>query len=447
MGDKILDTEKDKEPVAFAELFREPISILKNENLLNARHVPDKIVARDDQKQAIANNLVAILRHGEPSNMYIWGDTGVGKTITVKYVLNVLQEGLKSQAKDILIDTVIIDCTAIRSEILACTEILTQLTGIQMKSGFQFYYYLNDIWKFIDKKAKEHAYYTLILFFDEIDLFDSPDDIIYQFSRALAHQKIQSSNVAIGIITASNKKDYLNDLRPNVLSSAAFRFIDFPDYNEDELYEILQSKKEAFVDGALSDEMIRYCAKNVSERYHGDARHAIDILHEAAKIVIQSEGTKITREYLDEAEKVVNDRVTLDMLKKIPLHDRLLILAVYVSNKVMKQNNAKTHPHTGIVLSAYRKICEMIDQRPNGDTYVSGRIKALDNEQILHAEFIKGRGNTKYITVANDVETVIYTLFTEADLKKIEDNYCDLEAVILSKTKRQSVTLAQSNLF
>ena len=74
----------------------------------------------------------------------------------------------------------------------------------------------------------------------------------------------------------------------------------------------------------------------MSERYHGDARHAIDILYEAAKIVIQRESTKITREYLDKAEKVVNDRVTLEMLKRIPLHDRLLILAVYTSNKVMK---------------------------------------------------------------------------------------------------------------
>jgi Cdc6-like AAA superfamily ATPase len=374
------------------------------------------------------------------------------------------------QVKDILIDSVIIDCTAIRSEILACTEILTQLTGIQMKSGFQFYYYLNDIWKIIDKKAKEHAYYTLILFFDEINSFDSPDDIMYQFSRALSHQKIQSSNVAIGIIAASNKKDYLDTLRPNVLSSAKFRYIDFPNYNEAELYEILQTKKEAFVDGALSDDIVRYCAKNVSERYHGDARHAIDILYEAAKIVIQREDTKITRKYLDEAEKVVNDRVTLEMLKRIPLHDRLLILAVYISSKVMKQNNDKMSPHTGIVLLAYRKICEIISQHPNGDTYVSGRIKALDNEQILHAEFVKGRdvsgrikaldneqilhaefvkgrGNTKYITVANDVEAVIYTLFTEADLKRIEDNYCDLEAVILAKTKKQTVPLTQLNLF
>ena len=420
---------------------------MKNENLLNARYIPDKIVARDAQKQAIANNLAAILRRGEPSNMYIWGDTGVGKTITVKYVLNILQDGLKSEAKDILIDAIIIDCTAIRSETLACTEILTQLTGIQMKTGFQFYYYLNDIWKFIDKKAKEHSFYTLILFFDEINSFDSPDDILYQFSRALSHQKIQSSNVSIGIIAASNKKDYLDTLRPNVLSSAKFRYIDFPNYNEEELYEILQTKKEAFVDGALSDYIIRYCAKIVSERYHGDARHAIDILYEAAKIAIQKEDTKISKECLDNAEKVVNDRVTLEMLKQIPLHDRLLILAVYISNKVIKQINSNMSPHTGIVLSAYRKICEIIDQHPNGDTYVSGRIKALDNEQILHAEFVKGRGNTKYITVANDVEAVIYTLFTEADLKRIEDNYCDLEAVILAKAKRQTVPSTQLNLF
>ena len=443
----MISKESNKESGSFTHLFRQTISILQNEQLLNSRHVPDKIIARDDQMQAIANNLSAILRHGEPSNMYIWGDTGVGKTITVKYVLNTLTEGLKTEGKDILIDTVVIDCPAIRSEIPACIEILTQLTGISMKPGLQFYYYLNDIWKLIERKAKDHAFYTLIIFFDEIDSFDAPDNILYQFSRALAHQKIAASNVAIGIIAASNQKDFLNKLRPNVLSSAKFRYCDFPNYNEDELYEILQLKKEAFVEGAISDDMIRYCAKNVADRYHGDARHSLDILYEAAKIVIQNDGTKITKECMDAAEKVVNDRVTLEMLKKIPLHDRLLILAAYITNNVIKQTNTKVLPHTGIVLTAYRKICELVGQKHNGDTYMSSRIKALDNEQMIHAEFIAGRGNTRYITVADDVEAVIYTLFTDADLQKIEDNYSDLEADIFAKIKRPSVKATQSNLF
>lgn len=437
----------DKDPNPFSQLFRHPSNIILNESLLNSRYVPDTIVARDDQMQAIADNLSAILRHGEPNNMYIWGDTGVGKTITVKYLLNVLIDGLKDEGKDILIDVVTIDCSAARSEIPACMEILTQLTGITMKPGLQFYYYLNDIWNLVNKKASEHAFYTIILFFDEIDSFDKPDNILYQFSRALAHQKIKSSNAAIGLIAASNKKNFLDSLRPNVLSSTMFRYCDFPNYNEVELYEILQLRKEAFVDDTISDELIRYCAKNVAERYHGDARQAIDLLHQAAKLVIKNNGSVITREYMDEAEKIINDRFTLEMLKRMPLHDRFLILAVYITNKVMRQTNAKMPPYTGVVLTAYRKICELVEHKSNRDTYMSSRLKALDNEQIIHADFIPGYGNTKYITVADDVAEVIETLFTDMELQKISDNYTDLEAVILAKVKRPTRKSKQSSLF
>lgn len=168
--------------------FFDPVSnIIVNENLLNSRYVPNTVIARDEQMEKMGHYLSPILRQGEPSNMYIWGDTGVGKTITVKYLLRVLTEGLKSEGKDILIDTVVIDCTAFSFEISACVEILTQLSGISIPFGRQFYQYLNDIWQIIERKASEHSFYTLILFFDEIDAFTEPNNILYQFSRALAH--------------------------------------------------------------------------------------------------------------------------------------------------------------------------------------------------------------------------------------------------------------------
>lgn len=91
---------------------------------------------------------------------------------------------------------------------------------------------MNDIWSVVEKKASEHAFYTLILVFDEIDSFVEPNDILYQFSRALAQQSILANNVAIEIIAVSDKKDFLHKrLDDKVLSSAAFTFCNFPDYN------------------------------------------------------------------------------------------------------------------------------------------------------------------------------------------------------------------------
>jgi cell division control protein 6 len=397
--------------------------------------------------EKMGHNLSPILRQGEPSNMYIWGDTGVGKTITVKYLLRVLTEGLKTDGKDILIDSVIIDCTAFSFEISACVEILTQLTGISIPFGRQFYQYLSDIWSIVERKASDHAFYTLILFFDEIDAFTEPNNILYQFSRTLAHQNIKSSNVAIEIIIASNQKDFLDTLNGKVLSSAAFRFIDFPDYNARELYDILLLRKEAFADDVISDDTIMYCAKNVADRFHGDARRAIDMLAEAARSVIKNKGSKITYSDIDLAEKMVNDRATTEMLSKISLHDKYLILAVYIANVVVSQTNSKLPAHSGVVVVTYQKICELLRQKPNGETYVSARLTTLAQRQLINAEYQEGRGNIRYITISNDIEAVINNLFQIQDLDTIKNNYADVESVIFAKLKRNAVKTASLEFF
>jgi archaeal cell division control protein 6 len=442
-GGKISDNIK----VPYTRFFDPVSNIIKCEHLLNSRYVPNIVIARDEQMEKMGHNLSPILRQGEPSNMYIWGDTGVGKTITVKYLLRVLTEGLKTEGKDILIDTVVIDCTASSFEISACVEILTQLTGISTQFGRQFYQYLNDIWQVIERKASEHTFYTLILFFDEIDAFTEPNNILYQFSRALAHQNVKSSNVAVEIIIASNQKDFLDNLNSKVLSSAAFRFIDFPDYNAKELCEILMLRKEAFADGVISDETIKYCAKNVADRYHGDARRAIDILAEAARSVIKNKGSKITAADIDLAEKIVNDRATTEVLSKISLHDKYLILAVHIANSVVSQTNSKLPAHSGVVVVTYQKICELLKQKPNGETYVSARLTTLAQRQLINAEYREGRGNIRYITISNDIVAIIDDLFQIQDMEIIRNNYADIESVILKKLKRQPVKKLSSSFF
>lgn len=428
--------------------FFDPVSnIIVNENLLNSRYVPDIVIARDEQMEKMGHNLSSILRQGEPPNMYIWGDTGVGKTITVKYLMRLLTEGIKTDGKDILIDTVTIDCTAHSFEIAACIEILTQVSGISIPFGKQFYQYLNDIWQIIEKKASEHSFYTLILFFDEIDAFSEPNNILYQFSRALAHQKIKASNVAIEIIIASNQKDFLDTLNGKVMSSASFRFIDFPDYNARELCEILMLRKEAFAEGVIADDVIKYCAKSVADRYHGDARKAIDILAEAARSVIKKGGSKITIEDIDISEKTVNERATTEMLSKISLHDKYLILAVHIANNVVRETNSKLPAYSGVVLVTYQKICELLKQKPNGETYISARLTTLAQRQLINAEYREGRGNMRYITVSNDIEAVIDNLFQIQELEVIKNSFADIESVIMAKIKKQVVKRTNNDFF
>jgi len=75
--------------------------------------------------------------------------------------------------------------------------------------------------------------------------------------------------------------------------------------------------------------------------------------------------------------------------KKITLHDRLLIFAAYLANKIVKQNGSKIPAHTGIVIETYRKICQLTDAEPSGDTYMSSRLKALDVSRLFRRIFTK----------------------------------------------------------
>ena len=133
----------DTPPPSYQTLFKKNSRILQKETLLSLNFIPDTIVARTEQLHSVAQNLSSILNNGDPGNMYIWGDTGVGKTITIKYVLRVLTDGIKDEGQDILIDTVFLNCTVIKSEITACIEILTSLTNVPIKTGLLFYDYLN----------------------------------------------------------------------------------------------------------------------------------------------------------------------------------------------------------------------------------------------------------------------------------------------------------------
>ena len=401
--------------------------ILKNEAILFESFLPKMIVARDKQIDVISTELSPVLWGGRPGNIYASGDSGVGKTIVIRYLLRSLIDTLKERDNNNYIEIITIDCAKIRSEIPVLISILSQLTHTPAKQGLQNYQYYENIWDIINSRAAEYNIYTLMLFIDDVHLFESSDSILFEFSRALSTLDVKGDNVRIGIILASNQRGYLSNLNESVRSSCSFHYHNFPDYGVDELYEILQLRRDAFADGAMPDEAIAACSKLVADRYHGDARRAIDIIHEAAIAAIREHGTQVTLRHIERAEKIVNDKITLDMLQKITLHDQLLMLAVHVASKEVQTAN------TGIVLSVYRAICEVLGYKPNGMTHLSSRITALADKCIVDTETVKCRGNTRHIKLTDDVETVVEDLFPPDDLQKIRDNYYDIQSLIIAK--------------
>ena len=65
-------------------------SIFQDKFVLQANYSPETIPHRDNQIKQIAAILAPTLRLDRPSNLFIYGKTGTGKTLSVQYVCSQL---------------------------------------------------------------------------------------------------------------------------------------------------------------------------------------------------------------------------------------------------------------------------------------------------------------------------------------------------------------------
>ena len=429
----------------YQALFAPHNPIFKEEKMLSRSYVPENIIGRNTQLEQIAANLAPITRHGDPINMYIWGGSGVGKTITIQHVLSILEYGLRENSNNTHVDFIRIDSTSINSDVLVCREILSHLTEIIPLAGFTFSQYLKSIWNEIDRIASKYDYYALIIFFDEIDKFKDPNNILYQLSRAMENKRIKSSNSTIGIITASNKKDFLNSLDNKVQSSTGFVYLQFPDYTGKELCEILTDRIEAFQPGAITEAEIGYCAKRVAEGFHGDARRAIDTIHVAGKVALDQHCKQITTQHINRAEQEITNTATMEMMTRFSKHDQYLITAIYLCNRIIKAEKLNSSPNTGTVLSVYQEICKIVDESSTSEGHISRRISDLDDKQLIHARKVKGYGNTRFITLSFDTESAIDLIYKDPLKIQIEASILDIESIVMSTIKHDRKLFAGSS--
>ena len=194
-------------------------------------------------------------------------------------------------------------------------------------------------------------------------------------------------------------------------------------------------RREAFLDDAVTDELFRYCAKKIADKYHGDARRAIDTIYEAGKIALFENVTCITIDHINTAENAINTRATTEMLQKISAHDRYLILSIHLASMALMNVKGKLPPHSGIVNQVYKKMCELIGDSPNCDTHVSHRLGELGEKQLIHKYEIRGHGNTRFFSVTDDIIDVMDILYTPFIKEAVTKNYADIESIVITNAK------------
>jgi cell division control protein 6 len=381
---------KEKGLVDFFEKYLEKKPIFKNKTILQANYTPSQIFHRDEQMQQLANILAPALRGDKPSNVFIYGKTGSGKTLTVKFTT---QQMLSiAGQKGIPVKVIYLNC---KLKKLADTEyrIVAQLlreygknippTGLPTDEVYHIFF------NTIDKEK-----HVLVLILDEVDQLvgKAGDELLYNLTRINSELK----NTQITLIGISNDLVFTDALDPRVKSSLSEEELVFPPYNAEQIQQILQQRANlAFNPGAVEEGVLEKCAA-FAAREHGDARRALELLRVSGELAERQSDAKVAIAHLDQAEdKIERDRI-LDLVATQPKQFQVTLFSI------LGACSNRQGVFTGEIYSLYEKCCSQTGLRPLTQRRVSDIIAELDMLGIINAKVIsKGRyGRTREISMS-----------------------------------------------
>ena len=373
-------------------------SIFKNKSLLQNTHQPESIPHRNDEIKQIGSILAPALRGERASNLFLYGKTGTGKTLSVRYVRDELLKRLEKE-KDFNLRIEYLNCKLKKvsdTEYRILAEIIKKLGGEVPSTGLPTQAVYNKFINIIDSEKQ-----LIILILDEIDqtVMKISNDFLYNLTRLNA----ELSQSQISIVGISNNLTFLDELDPRVRSSLSEEEIIFPPYNAIQLQDILGRRaNEAFKEKVVENGVIAKCAAYAA-REHGDARRALDLLRIAGELAERDNSKKIYLKHLDNAnEKLERDKI-LDVIRSEPKQFQLVLSSII---KLSEKNNSESF-FTGDVYILYQDLCvqnklEVLTQRR-----VSDIIQEFDMLGIINVRVIsKGRGGRMReikLAISNDI--------------------------------------------
>ena len=370
-------------------------NLFKNKNVLQSNYTPDDILHREQQVKNIASILAPVLRGERVSNLFLYGNPGTGKTLSIQHVGNKLVSKSRESGEDNL-KIVYVNCKigkTSETEYRILARLISELGGSVPSTGLPTGDVYTRFVELIDNKKQ-----VVLIILDEIDqaVKKISDNFIYSLTRLNSELK----NAQISLIGISNSLTFMDNIDPRVKSSLAEEEITFSPYNATQLVDILKRRADAaFKENVLEEGVIEKCAAYAA-REHGDARRALDLLRVAGEISERENSKKILEIHIDAAnEKIERDKM-LDIIEGEPKQFQLVLYAIMAldENKKKKEGGAESM-YTGEVYNKYQEICNGMKSEVLTQRRISDILGEFDMLGIINArEISKGRyGRTREI--------------------------------------------------
>ena len=389
--------------------------IFRNENrdLLRSEYIPEELPHREKEIYQIVSILSSAMHGAQPSNIFIYGTTGTGKTAVVLNVRRQIKE-----VESIMINQglrpmrmIYVNCRLHDTKYTLLSKIGNDLSqeGENIPTGWPTERVYQQLVRNIDRIGS-----TIVLVLDEVNALveKSGDEAMYLLSRI--NSDLEKSRLTI--ISITNNPQMWNILNPSVRSTLTPEDVYFEAYNARHLRDILDNRaRYCFMEGSLDEGVISLCAA-IAAQEHGDARIALELLRKSAEIAERQGSDEVRNDHVMIAHKAIETSKTTGVIKGLSFHSKAVLLSIYAhARKGFRKVS------TGEVYDVYCKICDLLQKSPLTQRRVSDLISELDMLGIARSLVIsKGRyGRTKEINLAASREDVREALQGDEELSDI----------------------------
>ena len=334
-------------------LFEPDTSIYADRDALREDYQPNSVVGRAAELDAYKAALQPVINGEQPNNVFLYGKTGVGKTVTTRYLLDHLQQDAAAH-DDLDLTVLMLNCDGVTSSYQVATRLVNRLrdeTRQISSTGYPLAAVYEKLWADLDALGG-----TVLVVLDEIDTIED-DSILYQLPRARDNDNI--SEAKLGLIGISNDFEFRQELSSKVKSSLCETELHFPTYNADELRSILERRVEvAFRDGVVEDAVVRYCAA-VGARDAGDARQSIELLMKGGDLAREENADRVTEEHVKRGKELLERSRVAEGIAGLTSHGRYILYALLTLHL-----EDETPVRTRNLRPRYTTICHAVGNDP-----------------------------------------------------------------------------------
>ncbi len=325
----------------FNDLLSSDQTLFSDESVLDFDYIPDSVKSRDYEMRKIADSIKPMFFEKKPSNIFITGKPGIGKTLTMKFILN----DLKESSNDIM--PCYINNWKSSTSHSVFVE-LSQLFGTPYpRKGISTEEIMGNIIRKIEGKK------GVAIVFDEIDKAQDMD-FIYPLIEGLGKK--------VCIIFISNYADFLKKIDSRLMSRLNLESLDFKEYNYEQVREILEERiKYAFYpnvfDSDAFDLAVDYCFEC------RDLRKGISLLLKSGRVAEKDSSKKIKKEHVAVAIESVKNSIRTDLIKGLEEHEKAMLDLLKSNNGIITGDFYELFikSNKGISLRTFRKYLNKLE--------------------------------------------------------------------------------------